>query len=123
MKAVVNEKDVAKVVTRAMAMDADLIDSLPLPKLRKVCLKADDVVYCPPMSAMWDMTKAKAAFVQFKWLPFPPDDAVDAMKTIIKYAGWDSSDVLKKQITILQRLMERWAPVLMPEPEPAEHAL
>ena len=41
IKVVVNEEDVAKVVTRAMAMDANLIDSLPLPKLRKVCLRAD----------------------------------------------------------------------------------
>ena len=72
IKAVVNEEDVAKVVTRAMVMDANLIDSLPLPKLR-----------------------------------------------IIKYVGWDTSEVL-------QRLMEHWAAVLQQEEElakPAEHAL
>ena len=110
MKGLNTEGDMAKLSARAMQMNTDLLEALGgSKKFYKVTLAAHDLVYVPPMSAVWERTVAPAAFIQFKWIPSTTDDWGDMAKQTISLQGWSSSEVLKKQRASLQRIMEHWS--------------
>ena len=109
MEGLVKEQNVAKVVAKAMDMSGALLDALPFPQgLCKIIMKADDLLYVPPMFAMWERTKDRAAFAQYKWIPSPPPDVLETVEKLMAFVGWDQTEPLKKQRVILQRVMEHW---------------
>ena len=103
------EGNVAKIAARAMDMNANLLDALGASKkLRKVKMAQHDLVYIPPMSAVWERTISATAFLQFKWIPAATADWSDMAKETLALEGWGSSDLFKKQRASFQRILEHW---------------
>ena len=100
------EGDVAKIAARAMEKNANLLDGASK-KLRKVKMAQRDLVYIPPMSAVWERTISATAFLQFKWIPAATADWSDMAKETLALEGWSSSDLFKKQRASFQRILEQ----------------